>query len=95
MIANRNEKNAIQEIIELTNDSSGLVRTCAYGALGHLEVKEGAEELHKGIFDSNLEAVKSAAYALARIEENISQEEIDSIKRLGKTDFEKILKFFN
>ena len=95
VIANRNEKNAIQEIIELTNDSSGLVRTCAYGALGHLEVKEGAEELHKGIFDSNLEAVKSAAYALARIEENISQEEIDSIKRLGKTDFEKILKFFN
>ena len=95
VIANRNEKNAIQEIIELTNDSSGLVRTCAYGALGHLEVKEGAEELHKGIFDSNLEAVKSAAYALARIEEKISQEEIDSIKRLEKTDFEKILKFFN
>ena len=95
VIANRNEKNAIQEIIELTNDSSGLVRTCAYGALGHLEVKDGAEELHKGIFDSNLEAVKSAAYALARIEEKISQEEIDSIKRLGKTDFEKILKFFN
>ena len=95
VIANRNEKNAIQEIIELTNDSSGLVRTCAYGALGHLEVKDGAEELHKGIFDSNLEAVKSAAYALARIEEKISQEEIDSIKRLEKTDFEKILKFFN
>ncbi len=32
VIANRNEKDAIKEIIELTNDSSGLVRTCAYGA---------------------------------------------------------------
>jgi len=95
VIANRNEKNAIQEIIELTNDSSGLVRTCAYGALGHLEVKESRKELHKGIFDSNLEAVKSAAYALARIKEKISKEEIDSMKRLEKTDFEKILKFFN
>ena len=40
VIANRNEKDATKEIIELTNDSSGLVRTCAYGALGHLKVKD-------------------------------------------------------
>ena len=95
VIANRNEKDAIKEITELTNDSSGLVRTCAYGALGHLKVKESSKELHQGIFDSNLEAVKSAAYALARINEKISQEEIDSMKRLERIDFEKILKFFN
>ncbi len=95
VIANRNEKDAIKEIIELTNDSSGLVRTCAYGALGHLKVKESSKELHQGIFDSNLEAVKSAAYALARIKEKISQEEIDSMKRLERIDFEKIFKFFN
>ena len=61
VLANRNEKNAIEEIRKLTNDSSGLVRTCAYGALGHLEAKESSKELHRGIFDSNLEAVKSAA----------------------------------
>ena len=95
VIANRNEKDAIKEIIELTNDSSGLVRTCAYGALGHLKVKESSKELHQGIFDSNLEAVKSAAYALARIKEKISQEEIDSMKRLETKDYEKIFKFFN
>ena len=95
VIANRNEKNAIKEIMELTNDSSGLVRTCAYGALGHLEIKESSKELHNGIFDANLEAVKSAAYALARIKEKISQEEIDSMKRLETTEFEKIFKFFN
>ena len=95
VIANRNEKDATKEIIEMTNDSSGLVRTCAYGALGHLKVKESSKELHQGIFDSNLEAVKSAAYALARINEKISQEEIDSMKRLERIDFEKIFKFFN
>ena len=95
VIANRNEKDAIKEIVELTIDSSGLVRTCAYGALGHLEVKESSKELHQGIFDSNLEAVKSAAYALSRINEKISQEEIDSMKRLERIDFEKIFKFFN
>jgi hypothetical protein len=95
VIANRNEKDATKEITEMTNDSSGLVRTCAYGALGHLKVKESSKELHQGIFDSNLEAVKSAAYALARINEKISQEEIDSMKRLERIDFEKIFKFFN
>ena len=95
VIANRNEVNGIKNIIQLTNDSSGLVRSCAYGAIGHLGVKEGSDELHKGVFDSNLEAVKSAAYALARINEKISQEEIDSMKRLERNDFEKIFKFFN
>ena len=95
VIANRNEKDATKEITEMTNDSSGLVRTCAYGALGHLKVKESSKELHQGIFDSNLEAVKSAAYALTRINEKISQEEIDSMKRLERIDFEKIFKFFN
>ena len=95
VLANRNEKSAIQEIRKLTNDSSGLVRTCAYGALGHLEAKESAKELHEGIFDSNIEAVKSAVYALTRIDEQISQEEMDELKKLEKKDYEKILKFFN
>ena len=55
VLANRGEKNAIKYIKNLTKDPSGLVRTCAYGALGHLEVKEAVKELHGGIFDSNLE----------------------------------------
>ena len=95
VLANRDEKNAIKDIRELTNDPSGLVRTCAYGALGHLEVKESAKELHQGIFDSNLEVVKSAAYALARIDEKISDKEIEELHKLGESEFEKILKFFN
>ena len=95
VLANRNEKNAVQEILELTNDSSGLVRTCAYGALGHLNAKEGIKELHKGIFDSNVEAVKSAAYALSRIREKILQKEIEKLQSFDDQDFEKILKLFN
>ena len=95
VLANRNEKNAIEEIRKLTNDSSGLVRTCAYGALGHLEAKESSKELHRGIFDSNLEAVKSATYALARIEEKISDEEFEKIRELKEPEFDNILKFFN
>ena len=95
VLANRNEKRAIQEIRKLTNDSSGLVRTCAYGALGHLEAKESAKELHEGIFDSNIEAVKSAVYALTRIDETISKKEREELRKFDDSDFEKILKFFN
>ena len=95
VLANRNEKNAIKDIRKLTKDPSGLVRTCAYGALGHLEVKESAKELHKGIFDSNLEAVKSAAYALTRIDEKISDRELEELHKLDELEFEKIFKFFN
>jgi len=95
VLANRNEKESIQEIIKLTKDSSGLVRTCAYGALGHLETKEGIKELHEGIFDSNIEAVKSATYALSRIGEKISKKEIEKIRTLNDPDVERILKLFN
>ena len=95
VLANRNEKNATGEIRKLTKDSSGLVRTCAYGALGHLEVKEGKKEMHDGIFDSNIDAIKSAAYALSRIGEKISQKEIEKLHSFDDQDFEKILKFFN
>jgi HEAT repeat protein len=95
ILANRKEKDAIKEIKKLTNDASDLVRTCAYGALGHFEMKESAKELHEGIFDSNIEAVKSAAYALSRIGEKISRKEIEELHKLDDPDFEKILKLFN
>ena len=38
---------------------------------------------------------KSAAYALVRIGEKISQEEIDELRKFDEPDFEKILKLFN
>jgi len=95
VLANRNERRAIDEIQKLTCDSSGLVRTCAYGALGHLEAKESVKELHKGILDSNIEAVKSAAYAMARVGEMISEKENKELRKFNDPDFEKILKFFN
>jgi HEAT repeat protein len=95
VLANRNEKKSVHEILRLTDDSSGLVRTCAYGALGHLEIKEAAKQLHNGIFDPDFEAAKSAAYALSKIGEKISQKEIEKLKSFDDPDFKKILKFFD
>lgn len=40
VLANRNETLAISEIIKLTKDKRSMVRTCAFGALGHLKAKD-------------------------------------------------------
>ena len=95
ILANRNDKNAINSIISLTNDPNGVVRSCAFSALGHLRANNIRQEIHRGIFDSNIEAVKSASYALSRIGENISEKENESIRKYDDPDFEKILMFFN
>tara|TARA_Y100001936_G_C15824380_1_gene533404 strand:- start:35 stop:568 length:534 start_codon:yes stop_codon:yes gene_type:complete len=95
VLANRFERKAIPNIENLTNDQSGLVRTCAFGALGHFEEKNAKQKLHDGIFDSNIEAVKSALYSLSRICEKLSEKELEIIKKYDDPDFKKILKFFN
>ena len=95
VLANRFENNAIPEILKLTDDQSGLVRTCAFGALGHLGYKPAKKKLHRGIFDSNLEAVKSASYSLTRIGEKISHTEFEELKKYNDPEIEKILKKFD
>ena len=63
ILANRNDKNAIDAIIKLTDDISSVVRSCAFGALGHLRAKKARGKISHGIFDSDFEVKKSAAYA--------------------------------
>ena len=90
LLANRNDKNAIDSIIKLTNDSSSMVRSCAFGALGHLRASNTRQEIHQGIFDSNLEVKKSAAYSLVLLNENISNDEKIELEKQKDPDLEKI-----
>ena len=76
ILANRNDKNAIESIIKLTSDSNSIVRSCAFGALGHLRAKNASEEIRQGIFDSSVEVKKSAAHALILVNEKFSDVEI-------------------
>ena len=92
ILANRNDVNGINSIIKLTNDSSSMVRSCAFGALGHLRANNVREQIRLGIFDSNLEVKKSAAYALVMINEKVSDEEKIELEKQSDPDFEKILK---
>lgn len=63
ILANRNEKKSSSKIIELTKDSSAMVRSCALGALGYLKAKNAKDAINKCLYDTNLEVKKSALKA--------------------------------
>lgn len=60
VLANRNERKAIAEIIHLTDDESSMVRSCAVGALGYLRATNAHLAIQKCINDPNIEVKKSA-----------------------------------
>ena len=91
VLANRGDSNAISVLELLTKDSSGMIRSCALGALGHLRAKKASKEIHNCIFDVNIEVKKSAAYATILIGEKFSEEEKKELKKYDDSDFEKIL----
>ena len=95
ILANRNDKNGIKHIAKLTDDPSSIVRSCAFGALGHLRASNIRQRIHQGIFDPNAEVKKSAAHALNLINEKFSNEEKSELEKQNDPDFEKILNNFN
>ena len=95
ILANRNDENAIDAVIKLTDDTSATVRSCAFGALGYLRAKNTILEISQGIFDSNIDVKKSAAYALVLINEELSKEEKIELEKQKDSDFQKILKNYN
>ena len=94
ILANRYDVNSVDSLIELTKDTSGMVRSCALGALGHLKAKNARKEIHAGIFDENIEVKKSAAFAKCLIEEEFSELEKNELENQNDDDFEKILKWW-
>ena len=92
ILANRNDKNSIKSIIRLTSDSNSIVRSCAFGALGHLRAKNASNEIRQGIFDSDVEVKKSAAHALILVNEKFSDVEITELEKQEDSEFRKILK---
>lgn len=91
VLSNRNDSNAIPEIIKLTYDQSSMVRACALGALGHLKAKEAKEVIYKCLCDSNLEVRKSAIQAIINLEYSLSEEKIKEISREKDSELERLL----
>lgn len=91
VLSNRNDVNAIPEIIKLTHDQSSMVKACALGALGHLKAKEAEEEIYNCLYDSNLEVRKSALQAIIDLGYSLSEEKIKEISNEKDPELERLL----
>ena len=91
VLANRNETDAIPEIIKLAKDERSMVRSCALGALGHLKAQEAKEIFLEGLSDSNLEVKKSALQAIIDLKISISDEKINEILKEKDHEIEKMI----
>ena len=81
VLANRGDSNAISILELLTKDSSGMVRSCALGALGHLRSTLSATIIRKCFQDKVLEVRKSAVQAFLKIEGDILPMEVDELTK--------------
>ena len=91
VLANRKNSDAIPAIINLTNDSSSMVRSCALGALGYLKAIQASKVIHNCLLDSNLEVKKSALKAVIDIGDKIPPKEINEISKEKDEELEKLL----
>jgi len=91
VLANRNEKSAIPEIIKLVEDKHGMVRSCAIGALGHLKAKKIANIILKLLSDSNLEVQKSALQAAIQTDIIISTDKIKEMEENADLQIKNLL----
>ena len=91
ILANRNEKSAIPEIIKLVEDKHGMVRSCAIGALGYLKAEKISNIILKSVLDSNLEVQKSALYATIQLDIIMSENKIKEISKNSDQQIKNLL----
>ena len=91
VLANRNEKSAIPEIIKIVNDEHGMVRSCAIGALGYLKAEKSTDIILKAFSDPNLEVQKSALQAAIQINIFITKEKKKEISKNGDQQIKNLL----
>ncbi len=91
ILANRNEKSAIPEIIKLVEDKHGMVRSCAIGALGYLKAEKISNIILKSVLDSNLEVQKSALHAIIQLDITMSENKIKEISKNSDQQIKNLL----
>ena len=91
VLANRNEKNAIPEIIKLVEDEYGMVRSCAIGALGYLKAENITNVILKSLLDSNLDVQKSAIQIAIQLDIIVSGKKIKEISKNNDQQIKNLL----
>ena len=91
VLANRNEKSAIPEIIKIVNDKHGMVRSCAIGALGYLRAEKIVDVILKALSDPNLEVQKSALQAAIQTNIFVTEEKRKEISKNSDQQMKNLL----
>lgn len=91
VLANRNDTNAIPEIIKCLDDQSSMVRACALGALGYLKASEAKKAIYDCLSDSNLEVRKSALQAIIELGYSLSNNKIKEMSKQRDSELERLL----
>jgi HEAT repeat protein len=91
VLANRNDKNAVPNIAELTDDESAMVRSCAVGALGFLRAGEALAAIRKCLEDPNIEVKKSAIKSAIDIGDKDLLSKLDKFSHLNDPEIKSLL----
>ncbi|MDB4849484.1 HEAT repeat domain-containing protein [Nitrosopumilus sp.] len=91
VLANRNEKKAIPDIIKLVDNEHGMVRSCAIGSLGYLKADQIADIIVNAFSDSNLDVQKSALQAAIQTNIFVSEEKIKEISKNDDPQIQNLL----
>ena len=81
VLANRGDSNSISILELLTKDSSGMVRSCALGALGHLHSTNSIRIIRQCFQDKVLEVRKSAVQAFLKLGGDILPIEVNELTK--------------
>ena len=91
VLANRNEKSAIPEIVKLVDDKHGMVRSCAIGSLGYLKAETMADVILNAFSDYNLDVQKSALQAAIQANILVTKEKIKEISKNNDPQIQNLL----
>ncbi|MDG7049645.1 MAG: HEAT repeat domain-containing protein [Nitrososphaerota archaeon] len=93
VLANRNERKAISRIIQLTEDQSAMVRSCAVGALGYLRAGEASFAIQKCLDDPNIEVIKSAIKSAIDIKDKFLISKLDVLVKQSDPEISRLAVF--
>jgi HEAT repeat protein len=91
VLANRNDQRAIPEIIQLVEDESAMVRSCAVGALGFLRATDAIKAIQKCLDDPNIEVKKSAIKSAIDIKDKTLLTKLDSLLHESDPEIDKLV----
>ncbi len=91
VLANRNDKKSVPKIIQLVDDQSAMVRSCAVGALGYLKASEASIAIRKCLDDPNIEVKKSAIKSAIDVGDRHLLTKLEEMSKMGDPEINNLI----